>query len=204
MSACRLALVVPVLLAIAFAAGNSNRPVMAFQSLQEFANDPRVQLIDGYVRSQHPTELLSAILNDVGSTKDNQNYRLFYTANGDNYLSVTKQADPSSGITEVYWGKVRKDRQGATAALATESGPLVGAFGAPSIPSNDPEFDLVDRFVRDLKKEELKDATVTSVRTQVVSGMNYKIKYQTKDNRSYEAVVYRQSWTNTTKLSSFK
>jgi len=42
------------------------------------------------------------------------------------------------------------------------------------------------------------------VRTQIVAGINYKIDYETSDNKTYEAVVFRQSWTNTTQLSSFK
>jgi len=100
-------------------------------------------------------------------------------------LSITKQSDPSSTITEVYWGKLGKSDQNISATSVPASEPLVGAYGGASIPKNDPEFNLVDNFVRNIEKEELKNATVIAVRMQVVAGINYKIDYQTSDNTTY-------------------
>jgi len=70
-------------------------------------------------------------------------------------MSITKQPDPSSAITEVYWGKLNNANQEVTATVPPAGEPLVGAYGAASIPTNDPEFSFVDNFVRNLKKEEL-------------------------------------------------
>jgi hypothetical protein len=59
-------------------------------------------------------------------------------------------------------------------------------------------------FVRGIKKEELQDAEAVSVSTQIVAGVNYKIIYEAPAGKWYEAIVFRQSWTSTTQLTSFK
>lgn len=43
---------------------------------------------------------------------------------------------------------------------------------------------------------------VLSVATQVVSGINYKIRFELPGGNEYEVVVYDQSWTKTRQLTS--
>lgn len=102
---------------------------MRFQPVADFSTDSRVQLIDQFVRGQHPTELASAVLTGADLDSGNLNYRLLYSANGDNFLAITKQTSASSTITEVHWGKVRKAREGATSAMPPANEPIVGAYG---------------------------------------------------------------------------
>lgn len=184
MSACRLALLLSLVLALACAAGKSGSPDLSFQPVPNFSSDVKIKAIDDLLRAQHPTELASAVLTAADSATDSKNYRLLYTVNGENYLSVTKQ-DAFSTITEVYWGKLKNADQETKVTTSNDEPVIVGGFKTTSIPTNDVEFDLVDKFVRDQKKEELKDATIESLRTQIVSGVNYKIVYAVKGGKRY-------------------
>jgi hypothetical protein len=64
-----------------------------------------------------------------------------------------------------------------------------------------PDFALINSFVLS-QHPELVGATVTKLSTQVVSGMNYYISYETATTR-YDVVVWYQAWLNNKQITSF-
>jgi hypothetical protein len=69
------------------------------------------------------------------------------------------------------WNKLEHTQSAATAN--PKISPLTGGFTVSGVSANSAEFDLIDKFVKGIKKEELKDAKAVSVRTQIVAGINY-------------------------------
>lgn len=64
--------------------------------------------------------------------------------------------------------------------------------------SNDANFASVQKLAREAYRAENNGelGNLISVSQQVVSGINYKMVFQT-ENGEYEVVVYCQPWTNT-------
>lgn len=72
-------------------------------------------------------------------------------------------------------------------ALSTLSGDEVRVGGyhrQPSVP-NDDDFQAADAYAREKYPSELRDASIISVSTQPVSGINYKIQYQTPQEEQF-------------------
>lgn len=70
------------------------------------------------------------------------------------------------------------------------------------VPS-DAKFTKVSNYAKEQYRE-LTGASIVSVATQVVSGINYKIVYQTASKNKIEVVVNNVPWDNTYKIVSFK
>lgn len=140
------------------------------------------QSADTYFRSLYPSDLSNATLSQVDFNPGSALYRALYTNNLTNYFVVFS----ANGLSNPSIVEYRKFEA-----------PQVGSFRTANEITSSDEFKLVDQFVRDNKKDELRDAVVESVARQVVAGYNYRIIYNAQGKR-YAATVFRQQWTNKT------